>query len=210
MNLWGAPWCRGTLGGAAEASGRARGELHGAPRSRSQFQEAPQKALRNDPWLARNLEATKGAPLKNIHFYTLIGLSAPIGRLQGRPGNLCEPPRAAQKPLMTLLDWDQRYKKPSKQSKNPKMPRDHQMETKRNLSATRFPKRDHLTPHIEPLRRPLAPRDPRRSCGGVRKGQRRAPWSSMKPSSGPRSTPKGREERPMACQNPRSYKVGSA
>ena len=154
LNLRGAPWCPGTRGGAAEASGRATGEPHGAPQSRSQVQEAPQKAARNDRWLARNLEATKWAPLKNIYFYTVIRPSAPFGTLQGQPGKLCEPPRAAQKPLMTLLDWDQRYKKPSKQSKNPKMPRDYQMETKRNLLATRIPKR---VPSYTPFRTSEAP-----------------------------------------------------
>ena len=72
-----------------------------------------------------------------------------------RPGNLCEPPRAAQKPLMTCLDSDERYKKPSKQSKNPKMPRDHHMETKTDLSAIRFLKR---TPFYNPFRTSEAPR----------------------------------------------------
>ena len=54
----------GTLGGAAEASGRDTRELHGGPRGRRQAQETPQKAMGRDQLLVTNLEATKWAALK--------------------------------------------------------------------------------------------------------------------------------------------------
>ena len=72
LTLRGAPWCPGTLGGAAEASGRATGERHGGSRGRRQAQETPQEAMGNDQLLARNLEATNWAALKNMYFTRVV------------------------------------------------------------------------------------------------------------------------------------------